>query len=59
MGIEDTVSRGGLFHKTTLRHKATVFTIGNRADVLTAQLEAPVLVPHAAQKAGYKVIIFV
>lgn len=55
MGIEDTASRGGLFHKTSLKHKTTVFTIGNRGEVLTSQLEAPVIVPHAAQKASTKV----
>ncbi|KAK6623627.1 hypothetical protein RUM43_009479 [Polyplax serrata] len=54
MGIEDNVSRGSLFHKTTLKHKSTVFTIGNRGDILTTQLEAPVIVPHAAQKSATK-----
>ena len=57
MGIEDTGSRGGLFHKATLKHKTTVFTIGNRGDILTTQIEAPVIVPHAAQKSGTKVSI--
>ncbi|PNF30557.1 putative vacuolar protein sorting-associated protein 52 [Cryptotermes secundus] len=52
MGIEDMgASRGsGLFYKTPLKHKSTVFTIGSRGDVLSAQLEAPVIVPHAAHK---------
>ncbi|KAJ9578638.1 hypothetical protein L9F63_005128 [Diploptera punctata] len=52
MGIEDTAaSRGtGLFYKTPLKHKSTVFTIGSRGDVLSAKLEAPVIVPHAAHK---------
>lgn len=49
MGIEDTASRG-LFHKTTLKHKGTVFTIGNRGDVLAQQLEAPIIVPHVQMK---------
>lgn len=49
MGIEDTASRG-LFHKTSLKHKGTVFTIGNRGDVLAQQLEAPIIVPHAQSK---------
>lgn len=49
MGREDTESRG-LFHKTSLKHKGTVFTIGNRGDVLAQQLEAPIIVPHAQQK---------
>lgn len=55
MGIEDTASRGSIFHKTSLKHKATVFTIGNRGEVLTTQLEAPIIVPHAAQKSAVKV----
>lgn len=49
MGIEDTGSRG-LFHKTTLKQKGTVFTIGNRGDILAQQLEAPIIVPHAQTK---------
>lgn len=50
MGVEDTVSKS-LFTKTTsLKNKSTVFTIGNRGDVLNQQLEAPILVPHAQQK---------
>lgn len=49
MGIEDTASRG-LFHKTSLKHKTTVFSIGNRGNVLAQQLEAPIIVPHAQMK---------
>lgn len=49
MGVEDTVGRG-IFHKTTLKHRGTVFSIGNRGDVLTSQLEAPIIVPHTATK---------
>jgi hypothetical protein len=48
MGIEDTATRG-LFNKS-LKHKGTVFTIGNRGDVLAQQLEAPIIVPHAQLK---------
>lgn len=50
MGIEETGSRG-LFSKTTsLKNKSTIFTIGNRGDVLNQQLEAPIIVPHAQVK---------
>lgn len=49
MGVEDTAGRG-IFHKTILKHKGTVFSIGNRGDVLTSQLEAPIIVPHTASK---------
>ncbi|XP_022914245.1 vacuolar protein sorting-associated protein 52 homolog [Onthophagus taurus] len=52
MGIEDTANRG-LFHKSSLKHKGTVFTIGNRGDVLAQQLEAPIIVPHVQSKTRY------
>ncbi|KAI4465461.1 suppressor of actin mutations 2/vacuolar protein sorting 52 [Holotrichia oblita] len=52
MGIEDTANRG-LFHKSSLKHKGTVFTIGNRGDVLAQQLEAPIIVPHTQSKNRY------
>ncbi|CAG9835071.1 unnamed protein product [Diabrotica balteata] len=48
MGIEDTATRG-MFNKS-LKHKTTVFSIGNRGDVLAQQLEAPIIVPHAETK---------
>jgi len=46
-----------LFYKTPLKHKSTVFTIGNRGDVLSAQLEAPIIVPHAAHKTEHRVSV--
>ncbi|KAK9509965.1 hypothetical protein O3M35_004846 [Rhynocoris fuscipes] len=49
MGVEETGSRG-LFNKGSLKQKNTVFTIGSRADVLTILLEAPIIIPHSAQK---------
>lgn len=49
MGVEDTAGRS-IFHKTILKHKGTVFSIGNRGDVLTSQLEALIIVPHTASK---------
>ncbi|XP_034181748.1 vacuolar protein sorting 52 [Osmia lignaria lignaria] len=52
MGVEDNVGRG-IFHKTTLKHRGTVFSIGNRGDVLNSQLEAPIIVPHTATKTRY------
>lgn len=53
MGIEDTASKGLFSKSTALRNKSTVFTIGNRGDILTSQLEAPIIVPHAQQKTKY------
>lgn len=49
MGIEDG-SKGGFFQKSNLKNKSTIFTIGNRGDVLAQQLEAPIIVPHVQQK---------
>lgn len=46
----EEVGQRGLFHKASLKNKSTVFTIGNRGDVLTSQLEAPIIIPHSAQK---------
>lgn len=53
MGIEDTASKGLFSKSTSLKNKSTVFTIGNRGDILTSQLEAPIIVPHAQQKTKY------
>ncbi|KAM8985755.1 vacuolar protein sorting-associated protein 52 homolog [Ara ararauna] len=50
MGVEDTAKKG-FFSKPQLRCRNTVFTLGNRGSVIgAAELEAPVLVPHAAQR---------
>lgn len=49
MGVEDTAGRS-MFHKTTLKHKGTVFSIDTRGEVLSSQLEAPIIVPHTASK---------
>lgn len=54
MGNEDTSSKQSIFSKSTsLRNKGTTFTIGNRGEILSQQLEAPILVPHAQQKNQY------
>ncbi|KAK2718942.1 vacuolar protein sorting-associated protein 52 homolog isoform X3 [Artemia franciscana] len=50
LGIEENVNRG-FFSKPSLKQKSTVFTVGSRGDVLTSDLEAPIILPHAAQKA--------
>lgn len=50
MGVEDT-ARKGFFSKPSLRSRNTVFTLGNRGAVIgPAELEAPIIVPHAAAK---------
>ena len=53
MGIEDTATRSIFSKTTTLKNKGTIFTIGNRGDVLNQQLEAPIIVPHAQLKNRY------
>lgn len=53
MGNEDTNTKPNLFSKSTsLRNKGTTFTIGNRGEILSQQLEAPIIVPHS-QKNQY------
>ncbi|XP_050390938.2 vacuolar protein sorting-associated protein 52 homolog [Patella vulgata] len=50
MGYEDTAKKSFFSTKPTLKNRSTVFTLGNRGEVLSSELEAPVIVPHAAQK---------
>jgi len=38
-----------------LKNRSTIFTLGSRGNVLTSELEEPVIVPHAAQKSEKKV----
>lgn len=54
MGVEDKVGRG-MFHKTTLKHKGTVFSIDTRGEVLSSLLEAPIIVPHTASASKTRV----
>ncbi|CAF5001796.1 unnamed protein product, partial [Rotaria socialis] len=42
--------------RPNLKHRATVFSLGNRDCVLKQELEAPIMVPHAQQKADIKVM---
>lgn len=53
MGIEDTASKSLFSKSSSLKNKSTVFTIGNRGDILSSQLEAPIIVPHAHQKTRF------
>ncbi|CAG0919805.1 unnamed protein product [Notodromas monacha] len=53
LGTTESIrSSGGLFSgsRPQMRNKSTMFSVGKRGDVLTTDLEAPVIVPHAAQK---------
>ncbi|XP_076772713.1 vacuolar protein sorting-associated protein 52 homolog isoform X3 [Arvicanthis niloticus] len=50
MGVEDTAKKG-FFSKPSLRSRNTIFTLGTRGAVISpAELEAPILVPHTAQR---------
>ncbi|XP_065715882.1 vacuolar protein sorting-associated protein 52 homolog isoform X1 [Patagioenas fasciata] len=54
MGVEDTAKKG-FFSKPSLKNRNTVFTLGNRGGVIAApELEAPIIVPHAAQKSDLR-----
>ena len=49
------VSKGFFMTRPTLKTKASVFSMGQRSEVLISELEAPILVPHALEKSGTKV----
>ncbi|XP_076824718.1 vacuolar protein sorting-associated protein 52 homolog isoform X1 [Clavelina lepadiformis] len=51
MAIEDSSKRGFFSSsKPAVRNRSSVFTIGKRDRILVEELEAPIIVPHAAQK---------
>ncbi|GCC40040.1 hypothetical protein chiPu_0024219, partial [Chiloscyllium punctatum] len=55
MGVEDTAKKG-FFSKPSLKNRNTIFTLGNRGNVISSsELEAPIIVPHAAQKSDVRV----
>lgn len=55
MGVEDTAKKG-FFSKPSLRSRNTIFTLGTRGAVISpAELEAPILVPHTAQRGEQRV----
>lgn len=45
--------------RVALKNRSTIFTLGNRGNVLTSELEEPIIVPHAAQKNDRKVVFIV
>ncbi|CAL9704030.1 unnamed protein product [Knipowitschia caucasica] len=50
MGVEDTAKKG-FFSKPSLKSRNTIFTVGQRGNILSpAELEGPILVPHTAQR---------
>ena len=48
LGSEESQTKG-FFFKPSLKNKSTVFSVGVRDEVLGAELEAPIIVPHAGQ----------
>ncbi|NXW97656.1 VPS52 protein, partial [Larus smithsonianus] len=55
MGVEDTAKKDILELCPSLKNRNTVFTLGNRGSVIgAAELEGPIIVPHAAQKSDVR-----
>uniref|UniRef100_A0A8C3J5B0 Vacuolar protein sorting-associated protein 52 homolog n=1 Tax=Calidris pygmaea TaxID=425635 RepID=A0A8C3J5B0_9CHAR len=58
MGVEDTAKKdilGMRIGEPSLKNRNTVFTLGNRGSVIgAAELEGPIIVPHAAQKSDVR-----
>uniref|UniRef100_A0A1I8J4F8 Vacuolar protein sorting-associated protein 52 homolog n=1 Tax=Macrostomum lignano TaxID=282301 RepID=A0A1I8J4F8_9PLAT len=54
MGMEEPTRRSLFSSRQTLRNKATVFSLGSRGAVVGADLEAPIIIPHAAQASDQK-----
>ena len=55
MGLEDSSKRGFFSGKQPLKNRSTIFSLGNRGNVLAGELEEPIIVPHAAQKSEKRV----
>ncbi|KAF8386907.1 vps-52 [Pristionchus pacificus] len=57
LGAEDTVKSSALgffSSKPQVRNRATVFSLGHRQTLVTDDLLAPIIIPHAAQEGGQK-----
>lgn len=58
MGLDDSMLRGGavgFFTRSSIKSKASVFSMGDRAKVLIDPIDAPLIVPHAQQRTDTKV----
>ena len=52
---ESSRNKTSLFStKPSLKHRSTIFTLGDRGNVLSSELESPIIVPHAAHKMDTK-----
>ncbi|KHJ46213.1 Vps52 / Sac2 family protein [Trichuris suis] len=59
LGALDSGKTAGLFYgKPSSLSRAPVFSLANRDSVITTDLEAPVIVPHAADQSKTKVPLF-
>ena len=57
MGVPDeagTRTMSGFFGKTNIKSKASVFSMGSRAEILGEKFHAPSIVPHVQQKSETK-----
>ncbi|EDO47167.1 predicted protein, partial [Nematostella vectensis] len=50
IGVEDNARKGFFTSRPMLKNRSTIFTLGNRGNVITSELEEPIIVPHTAQK---------
>lgn len=41
-----------------MRNRSTVFTLGNRFNVIENELESSIIIPHASQKSDQKVNLY-
>ena len=53
LGLDDSQPKG-FFSKPSIKSKASVFSMGQRGEVLSTELEGPILVPHALEKNSSK-----
>ena len=53
LGVDDSQVKG-FFSKPSMKSKASVFSMGQRGQVLTTELEGPILVPHTLEKSTTK-----
>lgn len=56
MAVEENLkSKNSLFNsKPTLKNRSTIFTLGDRGNVINADIESPLIVPHVANKTDAK-----
>lgn len=53
LGVDDSQPKG-FFSKPSIKSKGSVFSMGQRGEVLSTDLEGPILVPHTLEKNSTK-----